>query len=396
MYNSNIVQLWEGGERKIHCDTTHLLLTTLDLGLTPNLEMLSILDLRPTPNIETLNLVGCKDLLELDMPHECPQLKSLNLNCPKLGSLNLGRTPKIEILNLEKCKYLVELDMPRQCPQLKSLNLSCPRLRSLNLDDLVFPKLENLDIRGYSELKTLDLDRTLYLKKCSNLVELRAPIGGLKNLIHLESQGFLRFTDIEILNKGGLPELKLFVKSIDICPLHPDNNFPKFQFECSYEKDLPSLIGNVEKLISVGFSCACTNLQSFYGSICGLQHLTNLTLHGSIPEAPKDLDRLQCLEKLTFILLLKHLKILLRLIGCKLLEKLPEDLCRLECLEMLVLTIVTGFAKKRANFELFDFDPNRDRSQIGSPFLSGPYQLWSANSNSIDNDLEIDLWRFIR
>ncbi|KAJ9551691.1 hypothetical protein OSB04_015736 [Centaurea solstitialis] len=388
MYDSQIVQLWEGRERKVldklrFLHLSYSKLTTFDLGLTPNLEMLdlqgcyylvelhilvkcpklkslnlndtmlSTLDLRLTPNIETLNLVGCKDLVELDMPHECPQLKSLNLSCPKLRSLNLGRTPNIEILNLEKCKYLVELDMPRKCPQLKSLNLSCPQLRSLNLDDLVFPKLENLDIRGYSELKTLDLGRTpnlksLHVKKCSNLVELCAPIGGLKNLIHLEAQGFLRFTDIEILNKGGLPELKLFVKSIDICPLHPDNNFPKFQFECSYEEDLPSSIGNIEKLISVGFSCACTDLQSFYGSICGLQHLTNLTLHGSIPEAPKDLDRLQCLEKLTLwstnikhlpdsILLLKHLKIL-RLIGCKLLEKLPEDLCRLECLEMLVLT----------------------------------------------------------
>jgi len=81
--------------------------------------------------------------------------------------------------------------------------------------------------------------------------------------------------------------LDMSVITVDICTLHPDNfYFPKFQFICYYHEDLPSSIRNIGKLIWDGFSCACTDLGSFFGSICGL-HLKKLTLESRIQDAPK-------------------------------------------------------------------------------------------------------------
>ncbi|KAI3670986.1 hypothetical protein L1987_87632 [Smallanthus sonchifolius] len=81
-------------------------------------------------------------------------------------------------------------------------------------------------------------------------------------------------------------------------------------------------------------------------------HLRELRLEGSIPEVPKDLCRLQCLEDLTLsmkeikhlpksICTLKHLKSL-ELNYCRRLEQLPENICRLECLEELHITNCTS------------------------------------------------------
>ncbi|KAD6454847.1 hypothetical protein E3N88_09553 [Mikania micrantha] len=125
------------------------------------------------------------------------------------------------------------------------------------------------------------------------------------------------------------------------------NNLPKFKFHCNYNEVLPVTSGNLEKLISFGL-CACTNLESFSASICGLQHLIELKLEGSVPEVPKDLWKLESLEQLTLsmkeikhlpdnICMLKHLKSL-DLKSCWLLEQLPMDLGGLECLEELHLT----------------------------------------------------------
>ncbi|KVH94613.1 Disease resistance protein, partial [Cynara cardunculus var. scolymus] len=351
------------------------------------------LDFMLVPNIETLNLNGCCDLVELVMPCKCPQLTSIDLSSSKLRSLDLRLVPNIETLNLQGCYNLVELHMHDECCKLRTLSLGCPQLRTFDLgmirnlealtldghDDLVqllvsvrcqqleYLKLINsklstleltrnlkkliltscdlvelyipvgdvmldyLKIKGCSELKTLDLGRTpnlqsLHIEECSSLVKLLAPIGGLKKFTNLKAKGFLRFTNLNIEERYKLlPSLDLHGKLIDICPLHPDDNFPKFQFDCTYQDDLPSLIGNVEKLISVGY----------------------LRLECDIPEVPKDLDNLQCLEQLILsspsiknlpdsILLLKHLKSL-KLYNCELLEKLPEDLGRLECLEDLFL-----------------------------------------------------------
>ncbi|KAJ9558446.1 hypothetical protein OSB04_013060 [Centaurea solstitialis] len=344
MMYSKMEQLWKGEEIKVldklrFLDLSHSKLRTFDLGLTPNLEML---DLR-----------RCYDLEELRILVGCPKLKSLNLNDTKLSTLDLRMTPNIEILNLEECKGLVQLSMPREFPQLKSLNLSCPKLiRGLNLDGLLLPKLEYLKLIN-SKLRSLELPRnlkTLTLDNC-DLEGLHSPDGDVK----LEYLDIRSCSKLKTLDLGRSPNLKslflddyLTAEAIDTCPLHPNNKSPKFQFSCSYREDLPSSVGINEKLLAICFSCVCIDLQSFFERICGLQRMTKLTLSGSIPEAPKDLGRLQCLEELRLfsteikrlpdsICMLKRLKCL-NLNSCWLLEELPEDLGQLQCLEELTLT----------------------------------------------------------
>ncbi|KAJ9535111.1 hypothetical protein OSB04_un001811 [Centaurea solstitialis] len=247
------------------------------------------------------------DLVEFHVPDPDVKLESLDIKrCSRLRTFEL--TPNLKTLILIDCD-LVEFHVP---------------------DGDV--KLQSLDIKRCSKLQTLDLGRTpnlesLCLQECSSLEKLHAPVGGVKLLINL---------------KGHLS-----TESVDVYTKRLYSSIPKFEFECLYKEDVPSSIGNVEKLISEGLFCACLDLESFFGRICGLQRLTKLKLEGNISELPKDIDRLQCLEQLTLwstkinrlpdsICRLKHLKSL-ELIFCELLEKLPEDLGQLECLETLNL-----------------------------------------------------------
>ncbi|CAI9282580.1 unnamed protein product [Lactuca saligna] len=377
MVNSRIVQLREGGGNKVLNKLRFLdlsysqRLNTFDIGLTPNLETLNLrhcydlveihlsggclnlisidlsnssrlrtLDLGLAPNLETLILSECRDLVELRMPSRCLYLRSLQLTNSKLRTLDIGSTPNLENLKLGYCYFLEELHMADECQKLENLDISYSNLRSLNLG--LSPNLRNLDLNG-----------------CYNLVELHTPIGCLKNLAHLHLSGCLGFRSFqfnlkhytssrvdESLEVGPLAELDLIVESVERCPLHPDNSLPKFLFGLVYKEDRLSLTRNLEILISVGM-CACTNLETFSGRICGLRRLKNLKLEGSILEVPKDMGQLECLEELTLwrtdikhlpnsICMLKHLKSL-KLISCLLLEKLPKDLGRLECLEDLTL-----------------------------------------------------------
>ncbi|KAI3827247.1 hypothetical protein L1987_01319 [Smallanthus sonchifolius] len=287
----------------------------------PKLNFLSLsgskvsnLNLGMTPHLETLYLEGCNDFVELNMPVECPKLNFLSLSGSKVSNLNLRMTPYLERLYLEGCNEFVELHMPVECPKLNFLNLSGSKVSNLNLG--MTPHLKRLD-----------------LSECYYLQEIHAPVGCLEKLLTcLDSTATLLVTaeSVEYL----------------ICPLHPNNNLPKFRFQCNYDETLPSSSGNLEKLLSFGL-CACTNLESFSASICGLQQLRVLTLQGCIPEVPKDLWQLENLERLTLwsevtkhlpdsICMLKHLKSL-DLKYCWLLEQLPKDLGRLECLEELHL-----------------------------------------------------------
>ncbi|XP_023740046.2 disease resistance protein RPV1 [Lactuca sativa] len=419
MAYSDIVQLWEGDERKVlnklrFLDLSYSMLRTLDLGLTPNLEALTLvqcynlvelhmpveclklksvelsgskfrtLDLGLAPKLELLDLENCRNLVKLHMPSRCLNLRSLKLTTSRLKTLDIGPTPNLEYLNLKGCYYLEKIQMPNECQKLTSLNISHSKLRTLNIG--LTPNLEYLDLKGchylenllmtnkcqklaslnitHSKLRTLDLGLTpnvknLDLKECCNLVELQAPMGCLKKLVSLHLSDRSRFRSFsfqidddtscsvdELLKVGPLAELHLTAKSIERCPFHPENIMPKFQFTYFY-KDVPLLTRNLEKLISVGL-CACTNLETFSGSICGLQHLRMLKLQGNIPQVPKDLDQLECLEELSFsytkikhlpdnICMLKHLKSL-ELISCRRLGKLPDDLGLLECLEKLTLS----------------------------------------------------------
>nr|GEU83285.1 TMV resistance protein N-like [Tanacetum cinerariifolium] len=189
---SSIVELWDAGKRKVFhklrfLDLSYTKLRTLDLGLTPNLEILNLeqctylielhipggcpklkflcldysrklrnLDLGLTPDIETLSLVGC-DLEKLHIPFQCPKLKSLSYNGSRLWTLKLGLITDLVILSLKECD-LAELHMPGECPKLKSLSIDNSRLRKLKLG--LSPNLETLSLGG-----------------CSNLIELLFPVG---------------------------------------------------------------------------------------------------------------------------------------------------------------------------------------------------------------------------
>ncbi|GKD28153.1 Toll/interleukin-1 receptor domain-containing protein, partial [Tanacetum coccineum] len=139
LHDSNIVQLWEGGEEKVlwklrFLDIFDLKVRTLDIRLTPNLEMLRIIacedlvelrmpteslklrsiNLTLTPNLDKLCLINCHDLVEFLMPTESQNLRSLKLSNSKLRILDLGITSNLVDLILEDCKYLVELHMPAE------------------------------------------------------------------------------------------------------------------------------------------------------------------------------------------------------------------------------------------------------------------------------------------
>ncbi|KAJ9565562.1 hypothetical protein OSB04_001528 [Centaurea solstitialis] len=338
---------------------------------------LRTLDLRGTPNIEKLHLHKCVDLVEFHIPVEWLKLVSIYINGSKLRTLDLRGTPNIEELDLQGCDDFVELHIPVKCLKLVSININGSKLRTLDLRetpniveldiykcvDLVelhihgeCLKLESINIMG-AKLRTFDIGwtpklKSLSLTECFHLVELHTHDGCLKELDHLDLSYCVRFKSFffrkpfDLLEVGCVSKLHLIAESLDMCPLHLGNNLPKFRFECFYAEHGPSLIGNLEKLVSFGL-CACTNLERFSKSICGLRCLTELRLEGSIREAPKDLDQLECLKDLYLlstkithlpgsICFLKHLKCL-ELNRCWILEKLPEDLGRLECLEKLIL-----------------------------------------------------------
>ncbi|KAJ0751779.1 putative leucine-rich repeat domain superfamily [Helianthus annuus] len=307
MDDSYISQLWGGGERKVLNKLRFLELSC---------SYLISFDLGMTPNLETLDLGGCKNLVELHVPFECPKLKSLSVRYSKVSNLNLVLIPNLETLDLVDCKNFVEFHMLLECPKLKFLYLSGLKLSNFNLG--LTPNILKLDLSRCNNLVELhmlvEFPHLKYLN-LSNSKEILAPMGCLKNLFHLNLSG---------------------------C-----NSFAYFWFDNRYYEPLPLSSGNVEKLISSGL-CACTFLESFSATICGLQCLGELTLTGSIPEAPKDLWQLEGLEKLTLcmkeikhlpdnICMLKHLKSL-KLKSCWLLEQLPKDLGKLESLEVLDLT----------------------------------------------------------
>ncbi|KAI3754396.1 hypothetical protein L1987_54179 [Smallanthus sonchifolius] len=314
----------------------------VNLGLTPHLERLYLIGchnfvelLKPVecPNLERLYLIGCHDFIELLMPVECPSLKSLDFSGSKVSRLNLGLVPYLKRLDLKGCHDFVELHLPVECPDLKLLNLSGSKLSNLNLE--LTPHLERLDVEN-----------------CYYLQEVYAPVGCLKNLLFLNLSNSLRF-EYFLYAKGyespgldSLATLELTAESIDICRLHSNDNLSKFRLKCKYKEPLLSWSGNVEKLISLGL-CACTNLESFSATICGLQHLKELRLEGNIPNVLKDLWKLEGLKNLSLrikeiknvpksICMLKHLKSLTHK-SCWLLERLPENIFKLECLEELYI-----------------------------------------------------------
>ncbi|PWA37507.1 toll/interleukin-1 receptor (TIR) domain-containing protein [Artemisia annua] len=210
---SQIEQLWEGGERKVlnslkFLDLSHSMLTKLDLGMTPNLEM--------------LYLLACDNLLELLMPLGYLNLKSLRLSLTKLRTISLRRFPSLEFLCLEgSCDDSGEHDISIACQKLRRLELNYLRLSTLDLSQTI--NLEYLDIQ-HSNLKTLNFGltsklETLHLFKCHDLVELHTPTNGFLKLTCLDLNGS-KFNTLDLELIPNLESLILTecleVQNIDI------------------------------------------------------------------------------------------------------------------------------------------------------------------------------------
>ncbi|KAJ0524513.1 putative TIR domain, P-loop containing nucleoside triphosphate hydrolase [Helianthus annuus] len=336
MTYSNIYKLWTGGEEKVLNKLKFLNLCGSEVRT---------FDLTMAPHLEVLNFGGCINFVELQFPVECTKLKFLNLSGTKVSNLNLGMTPHLEELDLGGCIELVELQLPNECLKLKFLNLSVTKVSNLNLG--MTPHLEKLNLHAcnefelhmpvecpdlrYLELKgskvsNLNLGLTphlerLFLTECYCLQEIHVPVGCLTNLIHFSLDNCSSFVHFHVDKQhestylDSVATFNIDAQCVPICPLHPKNNLPVFSFTCKFEEPGSSWSGNLEKLISFSL-CACKNLEYLSTTICGLQHLRELTVGGSIPG---DLWQLESLEKLCLsmvdtqylpdsICMLKHLK----------------------------------------------------------------------------------------
>ncbi|GKB14286.1 Toll/interleukin-1 receptor domain-containing protein [Tanacetum coccineum] len=288
MHYNNMVQLWKDGEEKLRFLKFYFshYLRTLDLSVAPNLETLILascnnlveLHFQVTPNLKELRLTECNSLEILHMPAESPKLTSLDLYIVNLKELRIS-----------SCERLEKLHMFAECSKLVTLDLNYnAKLRTLDLG--LTPNLESLN-----------------LEYCYDLEEINAPAECLKKLLYLDISHCGRFKSFEFDKERdsrevvSLSELHLNADADDaddtgICD--PGNTWPEFRFSCYYKEDPASSFGNLERLISLGFG-ARINADSFSDIICGLQCLRKLTLEGGIPEAPKNLDQLDCLEELT-------------------------------------------------------------------------------------------------
>ncbi|XP_076894602.1 TMV resistance protein N-like [Bidens hawaiensis] len=259
------------------------------------------------------------------------KLKFLDLSYSNLRTFDLSETPHLEELNLEGCVEFSELHMPVKCPNLKVLHLSHSKVRNLNLG--LTPHLEEL-----------------YLVGCFCLQKIHATVGCLKNLVDIQLKHCLNVAYFRVDKEHESASLEtvatifeIDVGCVDVCPLHPKNNLPRFWFRCKYDEPRSSWSGNLEKLISFG-PCVCENIEYILATICGLQHLRNLELGGGIPW---DMGQLESLEKPFLsgqrfqhlpdsIYMLKNLKSL-KLGYCFALKQLPENICELERLEDLII-----------------------------------------------------------
>ncbi|KAL4586010.1 hypothetical protein LXL04_010640 [Taraxacum kok-saghyz] len=240
-----------------------------------------------------------------------------------------------------------------------SLHLSESRIVQLweSGEEKVLKKLRFLHLRD-SKLRTLDLGMTpilelLFLNGCHDLTKLNVPVGCLERLVYVSlfgcswSLSFSLVKQLESLVLLSLHNLFVSVESLEEFPRDSTNNLPMLRIAFYYSEKGPLSTRFVSKGVFLDLD-PCTKLESISGYIFGLQHLTDLTFKGCIPEVPNDLDQFKCLKQLTLdsthikclpdsVCMLKHLNSL-TLIDCKHLEELPENLGWLENLEELYLS----------------------------------------------------------
>ncbi|CAH1435643.1 unnamed protein product [Lactuca virosa] len=242
---------------------------------------------------------------------------------------------------------LVALEMPKS--RIKQLWGEGERkvLKNLRFLDFRFLKLMTLDCGLLPNLESLNLG------SCCRLVELRAPIGCLKKLVYLglcNCSGIKSLSFIKQLESLQVLDLRnLYLKEFpDILPEHSNWNLLELYFSGNYIEELPSSIGNLQKLVSLDLRF-CNKLKSLPQSMYSLRCLKRLDIQNTvIEELSEDLGYLEALEILILkgtrvkhlpdsICKLKHLKTLL-LEDCKALMKLPEDLGLLQSLQKLSLS----------------------------------------------------------
>ncbi|KAJ9552226.1 hypothetical protein OSB04_016271 [Centaurea solstitialis] len=321
-----ILQLWEGEEKKILKKLKYIYiwnskLKTLDLGMTPNLVH--------------LDLTGCRDLVELLFPLQCPELTIIDLSYTKLRILELCHTPNLVHLDLAGCCDLVELVFPHQCPKLTYIDLSGTKLRTLDLRGA--PNLESLNILcdgltkfylGCCKLRILDLQATtnlteLSLEECVSLEELHITTLNLTFL----ALGCPKFRTLDFL---GTPNLEsLIIACDDLAELYIPAIWPKLKSFTLYDSKLTAL--DLQ---------GAQNLETLY--VRGCYNLEELRIHFNCLKL-ESIDIMGAKLRSFDLALTPNLK-MLRLTKCSHLVVLqaPEDLGLLECLEDLILSECTG------------------------------------------------------
>ncbi|XP_057990257.1 disease resistance protein RPV1-like [Hevea brasiliensis] len=247
MRSSNLIQLWNGGDK-------------------------------PLGSLKLMDLSGCDDLIRI------PNLSSIapNLEIPNLSSIALN----LEFLYLERCWSLVEIPSLQNLSKLTELHLSdcckikdCPEIpcniRILKLDGTGIEQLP-------SSIKHLSQLVILFLDGCTALESLPSSIGNLKRLEELHLAECSRLVTIP----SSIGELKCLEE------LH--------LAECSRLVTIPSSIGELKCLEKL-FLPNCSNLASLPESIKQLSKLKLLILRScerlkSLPGLPSCLELLNAID----------------------------------------------------------------------------------------------------
>ncbi|GJU52683.1 TMV resistance protein N-like protein [Tanacetum coccineum] len=392
MRESKITELWEGGERKAldklrFLNMSESKLKTLNLALTPNLEMLL--------------LQGCEDLVELHAPIGCLQkLIFLDLGgCSRfLSVLFMRRWESLEVPSLLELHLIGESqsrfkvltssvlhlfgESPEEVPQefeghKNKIEVTC-YYKELTSSVGKLYKFLSLQIQSCAKLfsqNTCTLQNLRKIKLERSITEVPEDIGHLNSLeeLSLSSTRVRYLPDSICMSKnlrslelvschqleslpqdlghiGCLEKLSLFHTNINhlpdsICML---KNLKSLKLKkCRHLEKLPEDLGHIKCLEKLHLMCR--HLKHLPDSICMLKHLKSLKFRGSwlIEKLPNDLGQLECLEKLTLskvwiihlpdsICMLKRLKYF-KLEQCQFLWDLPEDIGELECLEILIL-----------------------------------------------------------
>nr|XP_043622270.1 disease resistance protein RPV1-like [Erigeron canadensis] len=283
--------------------------------------------------LKKLDLSHCTALEKLTISNECPSpLKSLNLYNTKLRSLNLGLTPNLEVLSVRVCKDLEELVMPDECRMLtKVFLLDIDKLRSLNLG--MAPYLEVLSVQFCIELEELVMPvefRMLTKLTLERIDKLRFNLGLAPNL------EALRLSDCqEIYMPDELPKLRV-LSIIDDDDYDDELSYVLEKFKSSTLEELHVKFENMKRLpvddsiymlkhhlrvLDLGW---CENLEQLPEDLDRLECLEELTLMGceslrSIPDCICNMTRLKTLD----------------LSYCYKLKKLPDEFRRLQSLKEL-------------------------------------------------------------